>query len=249
MPRFFDRELGLAFGVVMGGSAVGAGLLQVVVGGLLDTRGWRTAYLLLAAVTLVLLAVSVLIGFPAGPGHERVETTMSTVDAEHVVAELPGSPYPEALRTWPFRVMLVAMLLGSMGPAGLTLHFVAFVTDRGIDPVAAAGAAATAGIGVALGRVVSGALLDRVNAVRLTGAVFTVAALGFVVPALYTTAPVVVYAVSGLVGGFAFGAEGDILPFLVRRYAGGRHYSRVLGVTLGVYGLGGVIGPLLFSTT
>lgn len=33
----------------------------------------------------------------------------------------------------------------------------------------------------------------------------------------------------------------------MRRYAGVRHYSRVLGVTLGVYGLGGAIGPLLFG--
>ena len=55
------------------------------------------------------------------------------------------------------------------------------------------------------------------------------------------------YAASALVGGFAFGAEGDIIPFLVRRYAGIRHYARVLGVTLGVYGLGAAIGPVLFG--
>ena len=48
-------------------------------------------------------------------------------------------------------------------------------------------------------------------------------------------------------GGFAFGAEGDIIPFLVRRYAGVRHYARVLGVTLGVYGLGAAVGPILFG--
>lgn len=241
VPRFFDRRLGLAFGVVMGGSAIGAGILQVVIGGLLETQGWRTAYLLLAAVALVLLSVAALIGFPAGTGPERAE-----ISAESA-ADLPGLTVREALRTWPFRVMLAAMLLGSIGPAGLTLHFVAFVTDRGIDPVAAAGAAAVSGLGVALGRLASGALLDRVNAVRLTGVVLAIAALGFVVPALYAGAPVAVYAASGLVGGFAFGAEGDILPFLVRRYAGVRHYARVLGVTLGVYGFGGVIGPLAFG--
>jgi MFS family permease len=241
VPRFFDRKLGLALGVVMGGSAVGAGILQVVVGGVLEQRGWRSAYLLLAAVAVVLLALTALIGFPAGTGPEPAET------AERTQAELPGLTVREALREWPFRVMLAALMLASIGPAGLTLHFVAFVTDRGIDPVAAAGAAAAGGFGVALGRLVSGVLLDRVNAVRLTGVILAVAALGFVVPALHTNASVAVYAVSGLIGGFAFGAEGDILPFLVRRYAGVRHFSRVLGVSLGVYGLGGVIGPLLFG--
>ncbi len=241
LPRFFDGRLGLSLGGVMGLSAVGAGILQVVVGGFLVSSGWRSAYLLLAAVALVSLAVTALIGFPAGAGPEPAETSHLSV------AALPGLTVREALGSRPFRIMLSALLLASIGPAGLTLHFVAFITDRGVDPVAAAGAAAAGGFGVALGRLVSAVLLDRVNAVRVTGVILVVASLGFVVPAAYASAPMTVYAASALVGGFAFGAEGDILPFLVRRYAGVRHYSRVLGVAMGVYGLGGVLGPLLFG--
>lgn len=243
VPRFFDRRFGLALGAVMGISAIGGGVLQVVVGDFLADRGWRSAYLLLACVALVTIALTALIGFPRGTGPER-----HTPEQQVANDALPGLTVREALRQGPFLLMLGAMLLASIAPVGITLHFVALMSDRGIDPVAAAGAAATGGLGLALGRLVSGVLLDRVHAVRLTGVILVIASLGFFVPAVFTVdVPLVVYALSALVGGFAFGAEGDILPFLVRRYAGIRHYARVLGVSLGVYGLGAAIGPVVFG--
>ncbi len=241
VPRFFDRRFGLALGAVMGLSAIGGAVLQINVGRFLVAGGWRSAYLLLAVVAIATIAITVLIGFPRGAGPERHHVDLAAR------ANAPGLTVGEALRWWPFVVMLGSMLLASIGPVGITLHFVPLMVDRGIDPVAAAGAGAAGGLGLALGRLVSGALLDRVNAVRLTGVILAVSSLGFILPAVLVDAPLPVYAVSALIGGFAFGAEGDILPFLVRRYAGIRHYATVLGVSLGVYGLGAAVGPILFG--
>ncbi len=195
VPRFFDRRLGLAFGAVMGLSALGGGALQVSVGSFLRANGWRDAYLLLAVVALVTIVVTVLIGFPRGTGPERHHTD------QEATAAAPGLTVQEALRSWPIRIMLDAMLLASIGPVGITLHFVAHMTDRGIDLVLAAAAGATGGLGLALGRLVSGALLDYVNAVRLTGVIFAVSTLGFILPAtLSGDAPLALYAVAALIG-------------------------------------------------
>lgn len=86
VPRFFDRRFGLALGAVMGFSAIGGGVLQVVVGRFLAQNGWRSAYLLLAAAAFVTILVAVLIGFPRGAGPERHDTD------QHATAAARGSP-------------------------------------------------------------------------------------------------------------------------------------------------------------
>jgi predicted MFS family arabinose efflux permease len=239
VPCFFDRRLGLAFGVLMGVSAVGAGILQVVVGSTIAGSGWRSAYLMLAGVAVVFIALALVIGFPPGTGPQGTTTE----------AAGEGLTVREAVHGRPFLLLITALLLSAVGTLGFTIHFVPFVTDKGISAEAAAGAAAVAGMGVALGRFVSGALLDRVNAVRLTGVIFVVAAAGLAAPAALPTSPVVVYALCALTGGFALGAEGDIIPFLVRRYCGAAFYPATLGVAIGAYTLGSAIGPVLFGVS
>ncbi|WP_191257703.1 MFS transporter [Amycolatopsis oliviviridis] len=237
VPRFFDRRLGLALGAVMGGSAVGTAILQIAVGSALVHLGWRSTYLLLAGVVVVLIGVAALIGFPPGTGPQYEVTAVTS----------GGLVVREALR-WPrFSLLLGAVLLSAVGTAGSAAHFVPFVIDQGIEPQVAAGASAAAGFGVAAGRFVSGALLDRVNAPRFAGGVFLIAATALAVSATLPPSPVVVYASCALASGFALGAEGDIIPFLLRRYVGVRAYAPVLGIGIGVFTLGGAIGTAMFG--
>ena len=57
---------------------------------------------------------------------------------------------------------------------------------------------------------------------------------------LYTGAGVFLFA-------FTIGAEGDFIPFFVRRYFGLRCFGTLYGVLFLVYALGGVVGPVLYG--
>ena len=87
----------------------------------------------------------------------------------------------------------------------------------------AASVASLGAIGVTSGRLVSGFLLDRFHAPRVIAAIFVLGALGLSITAALPNATPGLFLVGALAGRFALGAEGDIIPFMIRRYAGMRH--------------------------
>jgi MFS transporter, OFA family, oxalate/formate antiporter len=103
-------------------------------------------------------------------------------------------------------------------------------------------ALALTGVGIFVGRLLTGLLLDRMHA-PYVGSLFFVAGaagLGILQGAQSSSA---VLAASTLVG-LALGAEGDLLSYLVRVYLGLHDFGKNYGIAFAGYGLGAVVGPV-----
>lgn len=220
----FDHARGLALGLMLMGTGTAAILAPAMLGPIFATNGWRTAVMVMAAATLMIgLPASLLVGTTDRPApgtrtRGRFEANRQTL-----------------------MLLLIAFLLGLI-VAGLIVHLVPMLVDRGMAAADAAQVAAGVGVAVLVARLVVGYLFDRFHA-PYVAALFL---LSPVVAALllYAGGPVVLAA---LMLGLAAGAEVDMLAYFTGRYAALANYGATYGGVLGVFCLGAGLGPMLFG--
>jgi predicted MFS family arabinose efflux permease len=118
------------------------------------------------------------------------------------------------------------------------------LTDAGLGAAKAGQIAGLIGIAAMAGRLLVGALLDRLPPSAVTAGVFVLAALGMVMLASGGAA----LAVPGaLILGLAIGAEVDLLAFHTARYFRPEHFGQANGSLYALFLVGGGLGPAIFA--
>jgi MFS family permease len=230
---WFDRARGTALGFAQTATGIAAALLPVFLIPAIASHGWRAAFQSMGWVTLASApAILALVG----PQRVPTGTSLNPPILTH------GMSLSAAVRTPVF--MLLAGMLGAaaVGVSGIIVHIVPLLSDAGLPPVRASAIAGLLGIGIIVGRVLTGILVDCVFAPRVAFAAFASAAAGCWVLAWGGAA----WAIPAtLLAGLAMGAEIDLIGYLVARYYGLKSYGRIYGWLYAIFMVGTAIGPLL----
>lgn len=230
----FDHARGLALGITLAGPGAAAMLLPSFVGSTIEAGGWRHAYTVLAVVALCAWPLAWL-GLAGNRGVRRD----SAGDAEGVAPA-------RALRSRVYWTVALCFMAASAAAGAVVVHLVPMLRDAGVAATKAASIASLVGVGVLLGRLVIGWLIDHLFAPHVAAAVFAVAGAGcgLLFQGDPGTAPLAAFLI-----GFALGAEIDLVAYLVSRYFGLRHYGFLYsviyaGVWLGIAGGPAIAGRL-----
>jgi len=242
LPRWFDRRLGLALGAAMVGLGLGTMVFPVMAQQFITNMGWRTAYVVLAAISLVLSLLAWCLVFAGG--REGAVTALAGPVAH---AEQEGLTLGQAARTGRYWLLLVIVFLVSAAGLGMAVHGLAHLTDRGMNAQAAAQIGGMAGLGVVLGRLLAGGLMDRWSAPPVGAGSFALGALGIALYAYGSPHSMPTMMAAGFLAALCIGAEGDFIPYTVRIYFGARSFGAIFGTLFGVYALGGLLGPIAFG--
>ncbi len=230
VTTWFKRSRGLALGITMAGSGVTAIVTPLLLSHAIGTWGWQAGYLVVALATLIPL-----------PLIWRLLRERPAVEAE-IEVPIHGATRGAALRDRRFWTMVAAAMLFSPAISAVVIHLQPILTDIGMSPLRAARSAALLGVGIILGRFLSGSLLDRFYGPLVAMLLFTMPAVGYLM--LYSQwislAPVAV-----LIVGMSLGAEGDVFAYFISRYFGLGSYAELFGWMFGVMCLAGALGPLL----
>src|SRR6516162_8548079 len=154
----FDRRRGLAHGIGTAGVGLGVALMPQLAALLIDTFGWRLAYVGLAVAVLVVAFPPVALFLRDPPGFARVQRLREPADTGAVV---PGVAAGAALRSWLFWGLAIAFFLDVIAINGTLTHIVPLLTDRGVPRQIATAALSGTGFALIFGRVLSGWCLDR----------------------------------------------------------------------------------------
>lgn len=225
----FDRQRGLALGLMLMGTGTAAMLAPALLGPFIVAHGWRAGLIALAIIVAVIgIPVSLLTGRgESAPGIDTQAGDRGRIEAN------PAT----------IRIVLIGFLLGVI-VAALIVHLVPMLIDRGVAPARAARMAALVGVAVLVARLMVGWLFDRFHAPH--------------VAFLFLTSPVIACAILWLDGpaipaalmlGLAAGAEVDMLAYFTSRYAALENYGATYGLVLGLFSLGAAFGPPLFGWT
>lgn len=248
VANWFDKKRGLALGLASTGVGLGIFIVPPFAQFLIDERGWRTAYLGLGALSLVIALPIVWIFLKGTPEEVGLLPDGASAPSEHATPRLQqsGMTVAEAIRTVTFWQLCGVFFCVAACGNGTIAHIVPLLTDRGMPGHSAALAASLFGVASILGRVGNGYLVDRFFAPRVAAVLFGGAAAGVAI--LWTGASGAAVYFASIFVGLAIGAESDVMPFLVSRYFGMRSMATLYGFIFGSYTLGNATGRYLFGT-
>jgi MFS family permease len=245
VSEWFDKERGLALGIAIAGAGLGVALIPPLAARLIQSYGWRTAYVGLG-ITIFLLAFAPIAAFMRD-AHPRGRARRP---ADQQEIPVPGLTAVEVIKgSWRFWALVIVFLFVTTSVNGILTHIVAMLTDRGIPAGAATAALSAAGLAVIGGRVVAGYLLDRFFGRYVALFFFVCPMIGIALLAIGSIG----YApfIGTLLCGLAIGAELDFMAFFTSRYFGlsafGEIYGYMMATLVAASGLGSYVMGLSYD--
>ncbi|HEY0941433.1 MAG TPA: MFS transporter [Steroidobacter sp.] len=241
----FETRKGLALGLSLLGTGIFGFAIKPLTAWLIAAHGWRTAYVVVGALPLVVALPIAYFGFhDAGMrGASLLERRAS--DAARRAAT-PGMSLAEAARDWRFWLIAVACVLISFAVGGPIPNMENILRVAGFAPSDVVGLVALIGLSVIVGRILGGWLIDRFWAPGVAWLMLSLPALAcwqLATGAMdMNTARLAVF-----LFGFAAGVEYDLIAFLVARYFGMKNYGAIYGALYAFFALGAGAGPVVFG--
>jgi MFS family permease len=258
ISRWFIRKRGTAIGIAMAGMGLGILLVVPLTQSFILHLGWRWTYVALAILALVTIIPPTLLF-----QRERPEEMGLLADGEvsdeptchvHVVgttrAYAVSAPYDWTLRgalaTPTLWFLFATRVMTPLGMMMVVPHHVAYLVGQGFDKLTAAFAFGSLGAFSFTGRVVFGALSDRIGRVPTICLTYSLSIIGtLVLMSLHDPTQTVMLWCHIIIYGLGFGARGPVTSSLVIDLFHGKHYGAILGFLEIGSGLGGTIGPWL----
>ena len=234
IASWFDRRRGAAIAMVMASAAVGSIVHPPLAAAVTRRVGWRGACLILGGLIVfagVPLVVRLVRERPAALARSRADT--------------PGATIREALTSRIFWILITVVFGSTLMVNSTIVHLSALLTDRGLTPSGAAIVVSAMGAASLAGRLLTGWLLDRFVATRVSFALLATAALGTFLLADADSFAFGVLAAALI--GFGTGGELDVVPYLLSRYFGLRSLATLYGLNWTAWGVAGAVGPILMG--
>lgn len=236
VARRIHRRRGLAMGVALTGTGISSALSPVMAGTLIETSGWRTAFLVLGTGSALVLLPLLILFFRDSPATAPRQAAGAIPD------RLTGLTISQGMRSAVFARLVLAGFFVNFCVMAFVVHFVPLLTGHGIAMATAVKLAGLVGVATVVARLVTGSLIDRFH-----GPI--VAAVGFSLPILASLlllsfdGSMPMAATIAILIGAGVGAEVDALAYLASRYFGMRSFGTLFGTITGGVSLGIGLGP------
>ena len=244
---WFFKKRGLALGFAL----IGTGLFGIVAKQyayfLIETVGWRNAYIGVGALPLLVAWPIAFFMFRdvTDPKVADKVARMTRADTGPKV-RFGGLSLPQALKDWRFWLLGYAFVPISFAVGGPIPNLETMLGSKGFTATEAVNLASLVGIAVIIGRVVGGFLLDYLWAPAVAATILSLPAIATFMLA-QPDQTFLLAATAIMILGAAAGVEYDLMAYLVSRYFGMLHYAAIYGALYGFFALGAGIGPAVFG--
>ncbi len=249
VARWFVTQRGQAMGIVNAGGSVGQLLVIPASMALLLWTDWRTTYLILGGMLLLIGVPVAALALRNDPRDLGLFPDGAPSQASHNAAT-PQQQAPLESGQWSqaFASRPMWLLLGSFFVCGFTValvgtHFVAFVTDRGMPPGTAATALGLLGGFNIIGSLLAGTVSDRLGRKNPLALLYFLRAGAFVL-LLNAETPWMLYLFAALAG-LAWFSTVPLTVSLTAEIYGMRHMGTLVGLTFTSHQIGGALSIYL----
>jgi MFS family permease len=247
ISRHYASRKATALGIAWAGGGVGIFLLVPATAAMISNWGWRSAYVGLAILVVILVVPAVFFFIPANHVQSNTETTAAH-DFKNVKHEPQEGDWTvkRALTNSSFWLLFTARVLASMGNQIIVTHQVAHAVDVGYPKIFAASIFGIMGVVSILGRIGFGYLSDIMRRevvytwVQVVSAVGTVALMATTDDSL----PMLLY-IYAVFYGLGQGSRALVLSAISIDVFKGKNFGAIFGYFTLSVGVGGAIGAWL----
>ena len=253
--RWFVSKRGLAIGIVVAGIGMGTVVMSPLARYLIATYGWSWSYIIIGLLAWIIVIPGALLLrrspeekglLPLGKaeaiaGDERNSNIAKKGDS--LTSERAGFSLKDAVHTRAFWLLLAMIIFWSICVQMVMIHIYPHATDLGIPEVVAANFLVVIGIFSIIGRLVMGAVSDRLGG-KLTLAICLVLQALAMFWLLRATDIWMLYLFAAVFG-FAYGGCVPQLPVIAGEIFELKSIGAIVGVQMLGVAIGGAIGPLL----
>ena len=161
LSNWFDAKRGMAIGIALVGTSLGGIVLSPLNAALIQKLGWRQTFLLEAALPILMMAIVLLV---VKNSPREVGATAVGVDPDSQRdLRLEGLSLPQAMRTRTFWAIGISGMLTYYSILALYSHLFLHMRDLGYAPVKAGFALSLLAMLALTGKLITGALADRLD--------------------------------------------------------------------------------------
>lgn len=248
VPRWFVRRRGLAAALVLSGSGLGALVFALLSEALIQSIGWRQAYLVYAVlVVVVLVPLNVLLQ------RERPEALGQAPDGAANPPPQPADPNAsdgftlgQAVRTPVWWLLFVSVSLFGFMIMTFVVHQTRLSLDFGYSLGVASALFGLTGLTRTFGGLMWGALSDRIGRRRCFMVGAGMGAVGIALLFLARWSPEFIFLFGfAMVFGIGYMGISPVYASTVADHFAGRHLGKILAMLDIGFGIGSSSGPWL----
>ncbi len=247
--NWFTKNRGLALGITLMGTGIFGALAKLYASEIINTYGWKIAYLCVGALPLIIVLPIAYLFFRDVTDPKvanRVAKLKEEFPESGAAQAKAGMTLKQALSDSKFWLMAAAFVPVSFAIGGPIPNLEKLFTSKGFGIEDAVLLASLLGLAVVIGRIVGGYLIDRFWAPGVSFVLLCMPAIScYLLMQPELSYPMAVVAI--VILGFATGVEFDLIGFLVSKYFGMKYYSSIYGILYSFFGFGAGFAPYVFS--
>jgi MFS transporter, OFA family, oxalate/formate antiporter len=235
VANWFSTRRGLAMGVTLGGTTTGGMLMTLAASHMIARWGWRAAYLAFSVPVFLIVIPAVMLTVRSRP------LGMQQMSVAEAAESLEGFETAAALRTRSLWMIVLAQFLWAFATTGSIIHLIQYLIDNHYAASSAANLVSIIFGICTLGKVVMGAVADRVTARVATTLTLMFNGVGVLlllgVQHLWVIVPLLA------TYGFLQAAPLTLFPLLTAESMGLKRYGAIFGIVSVANTVGAVFGP------
>jgi MFS family permease len=250
VSQWFDRKRGFAMSLMALGFAASMAVHPPLGQALIESVGWRTAWVVMGVLTWAILLPPVLLLIHDKPEEKGLEPDGGDTGAAiqlgpKAVGAGVGLTLAEALRTPTFYIVVTGMFSISMLVTVLHFYQVTIFTERGLDPAVAARVFPISAAVMVLTMPLVGRTLDRIRTRFAFALALCVQATSLLAATLVTD--VVTASAYAAVFGLNNACSMTLFGYIFPRYFGRKHLGSIQGTGQTILVIGASVGPPLIG--
>jgi MFS family permease len=233
--QYVEKARGLALALVASGPAISVAVIGPMLNSFVAVEGWRAGYVALALFSASAGVIALLLM----PSERKTAVAAAPVRRAR-------EDYAAIAKTGAFWVLVAAMLLCNLPQMIALLNLNLVMEDNGVATADVGVMISAFAIGQLAGRFLCGLALDRFPTAIVSAISMGLPGIGLLLLASNMDTPIILTLAVFLIG-LSYGAESDLLGYLVVRLFGVRIYSTVLGLVTASISLSIAGGAILIS--
>ncbi|WP_409367658.1 MFS transporter [Lysinibacillus sp. 38-6] len=228
--QWFKQRSGLALGIITASGGLIGAFSSPVIGNLIANQGWRSAYIMVGVAAIVIIVPTIIFFLRKSPqekgllpyGAEETNADENKVEKD---TSNSGISFADAKKSLAF-VLLILFFFIITSVASFSIHIPTYLVNQGYDVKFTGNVMASLMVGVLLGSIIFGYLIDKIGARNTAIVAMCIGLASMLILFFFVKITFAVVLGVGLFG-FVSASIGTIAPAITSALFGNKDYSQI----------------------